>query len=80
MAKTSVAKPTIGLLICKDKDQTEVQWAFQGITTPMGVASYTNVQIQEIQAQLPTTEEIQKRIQQAEEEFRLNNKESRLLS
>ena len=41
----------------------------------MGVASYTNVQIQEIQAQLPTTEEIQKRIQQAEEEFRLNNKE-----
>lgn len=23
--------PTIGLLICKDKDQTEVQWAFQGI-------------------------------------------------
>ena len=75
MAKTSVAKPTIGLLICKDKDQTEVQWAFQGITTPMGVASYTNVQIQEIQAQLPTTEEIQKRIQQAQEEFRLNNKE-----
>ena len=74
LMKTESDNPTIGLLICKDKDQTEVQWAFQGITTPMGVASYTNIQIQNIQAQLPTAEEIQKRIEQAEEEFRLNQK------
>lgn len=75
LMKTESDNPTIGLLICKDKDQTEVQWAFQGITTPMGVASYTNIQIQNIQAQLPTAEEIQKRIEQAEEEFRLNQKQ-----
>ena len=74
LMKTDADNPTIGLLICKDKDQTEVQWAFQGITTPMGVASYSNVQIQDIKAQLPTAEEIQKRIEQAEEEFRLNRK------
>lgn len=73
LMKTDTDNPTIGLLICKDKDQTEVQWAFQGITTPMGVASYSNVQIQDIKAQLPTAEEIQKRIEQAEEEFRLNS-------
>ncbi len=73
LMKTDADNPTIGLLICKDKDQTEVQWAFQGITTPMGVASYSNVQIQDIKAQLPTAEEIQKRIEQAEEEFRLNS-------
>ena len=36
--KSESDNPTIGLLICKDKDQTEVQWAFQGIETPMGVA------------------------------------------
>ena len=35
--------PSIGLLICKDMDRTEVQLAFQGITTPMGVAKYDNV-------------------------------------
>ena len=32
--KSGSDNPTIGLLICKDKDQTEVQWAFQGIETP----------------------------------------------
>ena len=75
LVKSDEDNPTIGLLICKDKDQTEVQWAFQGITTPMGVASYSNVQIQNIQAQLPTKEEIRQRIEQAEEAFRLNSRE-----
>lgn len=35
LMKSESDNPTIGLLICKDKDQTEVQWAFQGIETPM---------------------------------------------
>ena len=30
--------PTIGLLICSDKDETDVRWAFKGIQTLMGVA------------------------------------------
>ena len=64
--------PTIGLLICKDMDRTEVQLAFQGITTPMGVATYDNVQIRKIQEQLPTTEQIQEQIKLAEEEFKMN--------
>ncbi|MCC8097848.1 MAG: PDDEXK nuclease domain-containing protein, partial [Eubacterium sp.] len=34
--KTEKENPTIGLLICRDKDQTEVQWAFRGIQTPIG--------------------------------------------
>lgn len=63
--------PTIGLLICKDMDQTEVQLAFQGITTPMGVATYDNVKIKEIQEHLPTVEQIQQQIALAEEEFKL---------
>lgn len=50
--------PTIGLLICRDMECTEVQWALQGITTPIGVATYSNVKIEEIRAQLPTTEQI----------------------
>ena len=64
--------PTIGLLICKDMDRTEVQLAFQGITTPMGVATYDNVQIRKIQEQLPTAEQFQKQIELAEEEFKMN--------
>jgi len=61
---------SIGLLICKDMDRTEVQLAFQGITTPMGVATYDNVRIKEIQEQLPTTEQIQAVVAQAEEDFK----------
>lgn len=63
--------PTIGLLICKDMDCTEVQLAFQGITTPMGVATYDNVKIKEIQAYLPTAEQIQQQVEIAEEEYKL---------
>jgi predicted nuclease of restriction endonuclease-like (RecB) superfamily len=64
--------PTIGLLICKDMDRTEVQLAFQGITTPMGVATYDNVQIKKIQEQLPTAEQFQKQIELAEEEYKMS--------
>ncbi|MDE6890355.1 MAG: PDDEXK nuclease domain-containing protein [Lachnospiraceae bacterium] len=74
LIRTADENPTIGLLICKDKNQTEVQWAFQGIQTPMGVASYDNIKLEEIKKQLPTEKEIQRRIELAEEEFNLNRK------
>ncbi len=66
--------PTIGLLICKGKNNTEVKWAFQGIETPMGIASYDNVKIKELEKQLPSAEEIQKRIDLAEKELLQNRK------
>ena len=50
LMKSESDNPTIGLLICKDKDQTEVQWAFQGIETPMGVATYDNIRLKEIKS------------------------------
>lgn len=50
LMKSESDNPTIGLLICKDKDQTEVQWAFQGIETPMGVATYDTIRLQEIKS------------------------------
>ena len=68
---------TIGLLICKDMDRTEVQLAFQGITTPMGVATYDNVKIKEIQEYLPTAEQIQQQIEIAEEEYRISLSEKK---
>lgn len=64
--------PTIGLLICSDKDETDVRWAFKGIQTPMGVASYDNVQIAPPSALLPSAAELQARVRMVEEE--MNNK------
>lgn len=69
LLKDNVDNPTIGLLICKDKNSTEVKWAFQGINTPMGVASYDNIKIREIEKQLPTAEQIEKQINLAEKEL-----------
>ena len=66
--------PTIGLLICKDMDKMEVQLAFQGITTPMGVATYDNVRIKEIQSYFPSTEQIRQQLEIAEEEFKMNQR------
>ncbi len=77
LIRTPDENPTIGLLICKDKEQTEVQWAFQGIQTPIGVASYDNIKLEEIRKQLPTEKQIQQRIELAEEEFNLNRKKRR---
>ena len=75
LMKTDDDNPTIGLLICKDKDQTEVQWAFQGIETPMGVVTCDNIRMNEIKSQLPSEEAIQKRLEQAEEEYLLKLQE-----
>jgi hypothetical protein len=67
--------PTIGLLICSDKDETDVRWAFKGIQTPMGVASYDNVQI-DTSNLLPSAEELQARVRLVEKELN-NNSTSR---
>lgn len=76
LVKRESDNPTIGLLICKDMNRTEVQLAFQGITTPMGVATYDNVTIKEIASHLPSAEQIQQQIDLAEEEYILNLKKS----
>lgn len=73
LIKTPAQNPTIGLLICSNKDETEVQYAFRGVQTPMGVASYDNVQVKKIQEQLPSIEELKKRIKLLEEELNLTS-------
>ena len=67
------ANPTIGLLICIDKDETDVRWAFKGIQTPMGVASYDNFQIASPSDLLPSAEELQARVRLVEEELSKSN-------
>ena len=75
LIRTPNENSTLGLLICKDKDDTEVQWAFKGINTPLGVATYENMQIKELQDYLPSTRQIQERIAVAEKEFFMNIQE-----
>ena len=51
--------PTIGLLICKSKDNTEVEWAFRGMSQPIGVAEFEHKAAQ----YLPTAEQLQRIIE-----------------
>lgn len=46
--------PTIGLLICKSKDNTVVEWSFRGMSQPLGVAEY------KLAKYLPSEAELQK--------------------
>lgn len=46
--------PTIGLLLCKNKDKYSVEWSLKSTTVPIGVASY------QIKEYLPSEEEINK--------------------
>lgn len=52
---------TIGLLICKSKDKTLVEWSFQDVNKPLGVASYElqNVIDSTIDENLPSIEQIE---------------------
>lgn len=52
--------PTVGLLICSDMDETEVRWSFEGLQSPLSVATYSGIKITEL---LPTEEQIKQRIQ-----------------
>ena len=40
LLKSETDNPTVGLLICKSKDKTTVEWSLQDIDKPLGVASY----------------------------------------
>lgn len=69
LLKNDDDNPTIGLLICSDKDETDVRWAFKGIQTPMGVASYDNVRIAQQSELLPSAEDLQARVRLFENEI-----------
>lgn len=48
--------PTIGLLICKSKDDTVVEWSFRGMTQPLGVAEYKLME--RLNSMLPSEKEL----------------------
>ena len=57
--------PSIGLLLCKSKNDLVAEYALKDMSKPMGVSAYkvTNSLPEELQRQLPSIEDIEKRIQ-----------------
>ena len=59
--KTEEDNPTIGLLICKDLDKVEAQYALESSSQPIGVSSYELSKLipEEFKGSMPTIEEIE---------------------
>jgi predicted nuclease of restriction endonuclease-like (RecB) superfamily len=59
-------QPTIGLLLCRDKNNIEVEFALRDMNKPMGVSEYTLVESlpDNLKGALPTVEEIESDLQQ----------------
>ena len=61
LVKQTDDNPTIGLLLCRDKSNIEVEFALRDMSKPMGVSEYnfTEVLPDELKGSLPTVEEIE---------------------
>lgn len=59
-------QPTIGLLLCRDKNNIEVEFALRDMNKPIGVSEYTLVETlpDNLKGALPTVEEIESDLQQ----------------
>ncbi len=59
--KTAEDQPTIGIILCKNKNKLEVEYALQGMSKPIGVSEFTVTQAlpAELKSTLPTVEEFE---------------------
>ena len=62
--KSDKDEPTIGILLCKGKDKTLVEYALSDIHKPMGVSEYelTHVLPKELESSLPSIEAIEEEL------------------
>ena len=53
--------PTIGLIICKSKDNVKAQYALEASSQPMGISEYeiSKFMPEDFKSSLPTIEEIE---------------------
>lgn len=59
--KTEADQPSIGIILCKNKNKLEVEYALRGMTKPIGVSEFTVTQAlpDELKTNLPTVEEFE---------------------
>uniref|UniRef100_UPI00374E1443 PDDEXK nuclease domain-containing protein n=1 Tax=Bacteroides thetaiotaomicron TaxID=818 RepID=UPI00374E1443 len=56
--------PTIGMLLCRDKDRIEVEYALQNISSPIGVSEFNVKELlpDNLKSKLPTIEEVEEEL------------------
>lgn len=70
LLKRNDDQPTIGLLLCRDKNNIEVEFALRDMNKPMGVSEYTLVEAlpDNLKSAMPTVEEIESDLQQLQQQ------------
>ncbi|HEY1949947.1 MAG TPA: DUF1016 domain-containing protein [Bryobacteraceae bacterium] len=63
-------EPTLGLIICKTKNQIVAEYALRNLTTPIGISEYAMAQAlpSVLEGSLPTIEELTIELSRSEEE------------
>ena len=60
LVKDNRDEPTIGILLCKNKDNYEVEFSLKNVNNPIGVSSFHYTELaDDIKAALPSAEELQ---------------------
>lgn len=59
--KSDIDAPTLGLIVCKSKDNVKAQYALEASSQPMGISEYSinNFLPEDFKSSLPTIEEIE---------------------
>ena len=73
LRKTGRDNPTIGLLICKEKDRIQAQYALESSSQPIGISEYDLEKFypEKVEGTIPTIKEIETKLN--EKEFNTNN-------
>ena len=70
--KSPKDNPTIGILLCKTPNKTEVKYALKGIDTPLGIAEYelTSSLPKQLKSEMPSITELEEEIEKEYEELK----------
>ncbi|MBF0259125.1 MAG: DUF1016 family protein [Desulfamplus sp.] len=70
LLKSETDNPTIGILLCRDKNKIETEFALRDINKPMGVSEFTLTETlpENLKGSLPTIEEIESDFENLEQE------------
>ena len=69
LVKDENDQPTIGILLCKNKDSYDVEFALKDINKPIGVSSYQYTElIDDVKEALPSEEELQNELRNFDSE------------
>ena len=64
MIKTKDDNPSIGILLCKEKNKIKAEYALKDINKPIGISEYELIKAipEDLKSNLPTVEEIEQEI------------------